>query len=95
MSLHWSIRISVYTVICGAMLAYGLADTTFAQKRGIIAPPESGDQDATDNPRRTRPTGRPASVGNRRGGGATRGGQPGAVDGPIDKDFEAKIYQLA
>ena len=75
MSSRWIIRISVYTVICVAMLAYGLAEATFAQKRGVQRPPDAGSAlgDQPD-PRRMRPEGnaRPPSVGDRRGGGNTR-----------------------
>lgn len=73
MSSHWKIRVSVYTVITVALMAYGLSESTFAQKRGTAGPPDAGaalgDQ---PDPRFTRPNGRPASVGNRRGGGAQR-----------------------
>jgi hypothetical protein len=87
MSSHWKIRISVYTVICVVMLAYGLADTTFGQKRGIRrppdagGPPDAGDQDEKADSRRTRPQDnrRPGSVGNRRGN--NRAGAPDAGDG--------------
>ena len=99
MSLHWNIRISVYTLICGALLAFGLADTTFAQKRiitrppGAGGPPETGDQEATNDPRRTRPQGRPSSVGNRRGGGPP-GGPPGAGDDQSTRTSKPRFVNL-
>ncbi len=68
MSSHWKLRFSIYTVIGIGLLAYGLTDSTYGQKRGIIPPPESGDESGAPEPGRVRPgVVRPPTASDRRG----------------------------